>query len=621
MSLPLEDYYERELAGFDELARGLARRYPAEAGRLIPDPTRPADPHLNRFIEGFALLAGRLHHKLDSEFPELSEALLQILYPHLLAPVPSMSIAQFSVDTQAAVLRAGKLIPKHTRLRTRPLGPQGEKPIPCQWRTGYPVTLWPIQVSGAKVYRSYFPAGLAVPPRTVAAVVLQLECMAPHSFSDLALDTLRFHLSGDRQVISNLYGALFSHTLQVAFRSMDPSGSREVIALPSAESLFQVGLGSDEGLLPIPEESFLGYRILTEFMSFREKFLFVDLGGWRRVAEAGFGKKVEVIFFLSRAEENLEQGVTQRTFLLGCAPIINLFAKSAEPLAMTQRTSEYRIVPSRNQPMGMEVFSVDSVLAFDPARRETIDFQPFYRLPASTERAGYAFWYAPRRPSFVDGDVGTEVYLTLVDSEFNPRLPAEAVLNVQTTCSNRDWAVRFQRPEEALIPDSGVDVPGRVVCLYLPTMPLRPPLRRGTYWRLLAQNNLNHVSLTDPAEGRQALQEMLRLCDFSEVMLVPQLARVNQQVIEGITGLKCRPVLGRVSQGPQIGFCRGTEVTLEFDERNYVGVGLFLFACVLERFLSMYAAVNSFTQLIAKTKQAEGPFKKWPPRAANRLLQ
>src|SRR4029077_3368616 len=119
MSHPLEDYYDSELAAFGSqvdaarghpsLAREFARRYPAEAGRLIADADRPADPHLDRFIEGFALLTGRLHHKLDSEFPELSEALLQILYPHLLAPIPSMSIAQFSLtDDVAASGRAGR---------------------------------------------------------------------------------------------------------------------------------------------------------------------------------------------------------------------------------------------------------------------------------------------------------------------------------------------------------------------------------------------------------------------------------------------------------------------------------------------------------------------------------
>ena len=47
-------------------------------------------------------------------------------------------------------------------------------------------------------------------------------------------------------------------------------------------------------------------------------------------------------------------------------------------------------------------------------------------------------------------------------------------------------------------------------------MPLRPPQRKGAYWRLLSHLNLNHLSLADEAEGRQALQEILRLYDFSE---------------------------------------------------------------------------------------------------------
>ena len=99
---------------------------------------------------------------------------------------------------------------------------------------------------------------------------------------------------------------LFNHTLRVAFRNLDPGGSREIITLPPEQCLGQVGLEPDEAILPWPRESFPGYRLLTEFLSFREKFLFLDIAGWRQVAQAGFGKKVEVAFFLNRAEVNLE---------------------------------------------------------------------------------------------------------------------------------------------------------------------------------------------------------------------------------------------------------------------------------------------------------------------------
>src|ERR1700680_421457 len=98
MSEPLFPYYERELVFLRQLAQDFARRYPAAAGRLLLEPNRSTDPHIERLIESFALLAGRIHHKLDDEFPELTEALLNILYPHYLAPVPSMSIVEFMLD-------------------------------------------------------------------------------------------------------------------------------------------------------------------------------------------------------------------------------------------------------------------------------------------------------------------------------------------------------------------------------------------------------------------------------------------------------------------------------------------------------------------------------------------
>ena len=79
-------------------------------------------------------------------------------------------------------------------------------------------------------------------------------------------------------------------------------------------------------------------------------------------------------------------------------------------------------------------------------------------------------------------------------------------------------------------------------------------------------------------------------------------------------------MVGRTGAPAASGFCRGVEVTVELDEQKYTGTGPFLFACVLERFLALYASLNSFTQLIARTRQGEGVLKKWPPRAGEQLL-
>jgi type VI secretion system protein ImpG len=155
----------------------------------------------------------------------------------------------------------------------------------------------------------------------------------------------------------------------------------------------------------------------------------------------------------------------------------------------------------------------------------------------------------------------------------------------------------------------------RVLCLRTPTAPLRPPLRRGSHWRLVSHLCLNHLSLADPLEGLEALQEILRIYDFSESEVGQQQAAVTRQLIEGITALSTKRVVGRTGGGPASGFCRGIEVNIELDEQKYVGTGVYLFAAVLERFLGLYAGLNSFTQLVAKTTQGERYFKKWPPRA------
>jgi type VI secretion system protein ImpG len=442
------------------------------------------------------------------------------------------------------------------------------------------------------------------------------------SFAELSLHRLRFFLSGDAQLIPTLYELLFNHTIQVAFRPLDGDGRAAPVVLGPDECLFPVGFERDEGLLPYPNQSFLGYRLLSEFFAFPGKFLFLDLGGFRRLRAAGFGKKVEVVLYLNRTLTSLEQGLDAQTFRLGCTPVVNLFEQIAEPIRLTQARYEYRVVPDVTHQRGMEVYAVDAVTSTDPNASTTTEYQPFYSFRhGRTREDRQAFWYASRRPALGENDKGTEVYLHLVDLDFNPRLPAESVLVVRTTCTNRDLPGQLQRAGDELYLELESDAPvSRLRCLRSPGLPRRPPLRRGAYWRLLSHLNLNHLSLADAAEGREALQELLRLYDFSDPESGRQQAAVARQLIEGITAVSSRRVVGRVAGATAAGFARGLEVTVEFDEEKYLGTGVYLFACVLERFLGLYASINSFSQLIARTKQGEGILKKWPPRAAEHQL-
>jgi type VI secretion system protein ImpG len=417
MSDTLYPYYERELHFIRQGAREFARQYPAAAGRLLLEPTRSVDPHVERLIESFALLAGRIHLKLDDEFPELTEALLSVLYPHYLAPVPSMGVVQFDLDAARGPLPDGFRIERHTRLNAQPV-----RDVACRYRTAYPVTLWPVALTSARLLPPPFPSGLVPPPRSAAVLLLQFEAQAGMKFTDLSLDGLRLHLFGDGYLTGTLYELLFNRALEVVFRPLDPEVKAAPVVLKPAECLRQVGFEADEGLLPYPPQSFLGYRLLTEFFAFPTKFLFADLSGFAAARRAGFRRRLEVAVFLDRATPDLMSAVDASAFRLGCTPVVNLFRQTAEPIPLTQGRYEYLIVPDVAKPHGCEVYSVEGVVSTDPVTNTTTDYAPFYSFRHGTDRDSHKrFWYATRRPAVGDGDRASEVYLSLVDLDYSPR--------------------------------------------------------------------------------------------------------------------------------------------------------------------------------------------------------
>jgi type VI secretion system protein ImpG len=373
MADTLFPYYERELIFIRQFAQDFAKQYPAAAGRLFLEPTQSPDPHIERLIEAFALLAGRIHHKVDDEFPELTEGLLNLLYPHYLAPVPSMAIVQFELDAERGKLPDGFRIARHTTLATPTIG-EG----PCKYRTGYPATLWPIAVTSAELLTPPFPTGVSSPPRTPAALRLRLECRGGLKLADLSLDRLRFFLTGEGHIIARLYDLLFNHATQVVFRPPAANARQQPISLAPPRCLFQVGFETDDLLLPYPRRSFPGYGLLTELFTFPSKFLFLDLGGFQQVRRAGYEKQVEVVIFFNQPVTGLQQAVDAQTFRLGCTPVINLFEQTAEPINVMQQRYEYRIVPDVARPLSTEVYSVDTVTSVDPVTAKLTEYQPFY---------------------------------------------------------------------------------------------------------------------------------------------------------------------------------------------------------------------------------------------------
>lgn len=605
-------YYERELTFLRDMGGEFAQKYPKIASRLVIEPDKCEDPHVERLLEGFAFLAARVHLKIDDEFPEITEALLNVLYPHYLRPVPSMSIVEFQMDSEQINPDTGLKIERGATLNSQPVGG-----APCKFRTCYDTTFWPVSVASAE----WTTADRLRPPikaaDTSGAIRLELKCAGDVTFQKLSMSALRLHLSGEGALVNSLYELLCNNCSRIVIRDPSPKAKAKPVILEGS-ALRAVGFAEEESMLPYSRRSFAGYRLIMEYFCFPQKFFFFDLTGLDRLRTDGFGERAEIIFLISPFErserrEVLESGITAKTFRTDCVPVINLFRHTAEPIQLNHMRYEYQVVPDVSRRNATEIFSIDDVVSSDPRTDEVFQFEPFYsfRHGASRER-DQAFWHSVRKPSGRRGDEGTEIFLSLVDLSGRAIRPDAETLTVRTTCTNRDLPSRLPFGNEAGDFDlEGVAPIKRIVALTKPTDTMRPPLQKRALWRLISALSLNYLSLVEG--GLEAMQEILRLYNFTG-------SAYAEKQIEGLTAISSRRQFARVISENGVAFARGTLVEITFNEEQFAGGGVFLFAAVLEYFLGLYAGMNSFSQLTARSLQRKEAIRRWPPRAGLKVL-
>jgi type VI secretion system protein ImpG len=610
----LLEYYERELTYLRQMGGEFARKYPRVAGRLMLDADRCDDPHVSRLLEGFAFLAARVHRRIDDDFPEICESLTRIIHPGYLRPMPSMTIVECQPDPAQGKKTAGIRIPKGAPLVSKAT----VEGLPCRFITAYDVDLWPFSVASAE-WRQ--PERMQRPPRAtvgvqaVAAARLRLRCQRDVVFSGLPISRLRFHLAGDASVVYSLYELFAEKCIEIQLR--DPKDEKRLISLEPAR-IRMVGFDKEESLLPYVRRSMDGHRLLQEYFAFPEKFLFFDLEGLEPLAEAGFGEEAEIVFLFSSFERNerqqvLELGVNERTFRLSCTPAINLFPQSAEPILLSQTRHEYTIVPDSRHSRVMEIFSIEEVVATNPRLRQSVVLEPMHAYRHQTRnRDDLAFWVATRHQNEFGEREPSVMTISVVDLTGNFTEPEADVLMVKALCTNFDLPSRFQFGSES----GDFDMPGyaaakTVTALRRPTPSIAPSGGKEHFWRLISMLSLNYLSLNE--EGRAAMQEILRLHNVSDTT-----ASENQ--VGSILKMKSSPNFALVDSAYGLIPARGTQVEMEFDEQQFAGSGLYVFAAVLDRFLAGYATMNSFSQLTARSTLRKEAMGKWPPRAGTQAL-
>jgi type VI secretion system protein ImpG len=622
MDQRLLGYYNRELQYLRELGGEFAKHFPKIAGRLGLDAFECADPYVERLLEGFAFLAARVQLKIDAEFPRFSGHLLEMVYPHYLAPTPSLAVVQLQPNYRQGVLVDGFTVPRGTTLRSN-LG-KGDQTA-CEYRTAHDLKLWPLEVSA--IAHSTYLADIGEVPlasrRPIkGALRLRLRTPAGLTFDKLSLDRLPLFIRGQDQVSLRLYELLLGSAVGLVIRPPDRSW-QEVVAESPVRS---IGFDDEQALLPHGPRSFQGYRLLHEYFALPSRFLFAELTGLSPGVRRCHGAELEIIVLLDRHEPHVEGAVVPSHLALFCTPAVNLFPRRADRIHLSDRVNEYHVVPDRTRPMDLEVHSVTEVVGYGTSAEVRREFSPFYackdRRLAAEDAGYYTIDRQPRMASVrqrAEGlrstYSGSELFIALVDAHEGPYHPDLRQLSVNTLCTNRDLPLHLslgQGKTDFQI-ESGAPVEA-VRCVAGPSPPRASHAWGDMAWRLVGHLSLNYLSLVDDSQGQGAapLRELLHLYgDLTD----PSLRRQ----IDGVRSVKSAPIVRRLPIDGPTSFARGLEVTLECDETAFEGTSIFLLGSVLERFFAKYVSINSFTETVLRSIQ-RGEIMRWPANIGRRPI-
>ncbi|MEN3276669.1 MAG: type secretion system protein ImpG [Massilia sp.] len=585
-------YYESELGYLRRNLREFAERYPKIAGRLLISGEVCEDPHTERMIESFALLNARIAKRLDDDYPEFTEALFDVLYPHYLRPFPSCSIAHLDFSGAARQQTTAGSIARGTQLTTRPV-----RGGACIFRTVYPVAVAPLALSAA-AFRDIIrpPEALRLPAGATSSISLTvsttLDAVAP---AQLHLPRLRVFIDGEPSFCAALRDALFMRPV-AAYAEADGNG--RWVALSSIP-VRPAGFADDEALIDFPARSHGAYRLLTEYFCFPEKFNFFDIDLAMLAGALPPGTRSLTLHLALggiRSDSNTARmlgTLSTNNVLLGCTPVVNLFSQRGEPIRLTHTTASYPVLADARRAFAFEVQSIDAVnLVRQTPQGETIvAFRPFYSLQhAQTPEQHGHYWAMRRDDSLLERSPGFETQISIVDIDFDPAAVETDTLNLELTCSNRDLPslLSYGQAGGDLFLEGGSSVRA-ISFLRKPTPTYRFASGRSAHWRLISHLALNHLSLTQG--GVDAFREMLALYDLPR-------SPSSQRQIGGIQGIEQRAASAWLAGNPFTCLVRGVEVRLSIDEEAFIGSGIHAFAHIVERFLALYVHANSFTQLV-----------------------
>jgi len=572
-------YFQQEISNLRDLAAEFAKAHPALAPMLEG---QSADPDVERLLEGVAFLTGLLREKIDDEFPEIIQGLMQLIFPHYLRPIPATTIIAFNPKPN---LKQPYTVPAGVKLASNPIdGTQ------CIFQTCYEVEAHPLKLKAA-----FFDQMPGQPP--LITLAFKLTGM---DLSRWTPTRLRLHLAKEYPDAANIFYLLIRCLRSITLASVE--GGSSCVLEP--DQLRPVGFTEEEGMLPYPSHSFPGYRIIQEYFILPHKYLFIDINGFDRWTNRGNGAEFKIIFEFKELPFPPPK-ITGDNFVLFATPAVNVFEHDADPISLDHRRNEYRVRPSGQNKAHYQVYSVDKVSGYRQGTVKAREYEPFEMF--QTESRDHPIYHVSFKRSPVGNTIDALLSFTYPDKG---ETPAPETLSIAITCTNGELAERLQVGDISQ-PTSNSPELLEFKNIRPPTASVLPPLGSTLLWRFLSLYSLNYLSLAR-ADNIKAL---LKLYIFSESR--DQTATyTNNRRVEGISAVDVRRE-DRLVMGYLM---RGQEIVLKAHSDHFASDGdLFIFGSVLENFFGCYASINSFTNFRIE-EVLKGDIYKWPARIGDRPL-
>ena len=598
----LRHYYEKELDILRRDMRAFAQRNPEAALRLsINTDGCSDDPGVERLAQSTALLNARQSAKIDDDYPEWSEAVIQRTYPQYIRPFPSASVAQFDVGSMFNSLTEPVRVVRGTSLETA-IGR-------FSFRTAYDVVLAPVQIAHAQ-----YASSSRIPPNVKVAAdtsgVFSIAFRAAKVGGQLdggAVTTLRVHLAGQPAMVAALTDTLLLRTTRAYVENGEGRWTR-LADIP----LKTVGFGPQEWLCTDAKEPGQAFGLLGEYFAFPQRFQFVDID-FASVCAAAPGDQLTLHLVVtdvapnSRTAQQLAH-IGADHLKLFCTPVVNLFEKEGVSLKCDRKTGAWPISIESKNDAPTEVWAVERV--YTEQGRSLPSSDGLMTAHASKAHPRWALVHPPGSPS-LSPIRESALRLTSGEGPVGAEGGIETLL-ADVTCCNGDLprSVTIGSREGDIRMEGDAQAAKKIALLHAPTAVTRLPRKNGALWRLIGQQTAHAIRLNQP--GLPALKQILQ--QFAG--LAPQQARH----IDGIKGLRHRSVMTLMPRKPQPAMVRGIEVTLEIDEQLFVERSVAVFAGVMQRYFEPYAPFNSFVQLVVLSTTGAVLWRGEPMQGASPLL-